>query len=225
MFWSFLSGLPPEERVSGMVELLDAYDRVHTRRGHPVPCWLRSARARTLDPELMSTGRIEPERTIYGPQWRAAVEAVTRAPLDQQPGLRAILTELEAGWVRVRPILELATRDPIRIEQSDTVGLFAIDVAELFRSAVLDCVTWLTAYADALRGREVLVPDHENVLSDMARFATHVAVLGLAANSEGVDPRLDGAVKTLSRVAHVWSDTMEHAIRAVPELALAGAEA
>jgi hypothetical protein len=205
-----------------MEELLSAYEAGWTSRGHGVPAWLQNVRKRALSGDMVNIGRLEPHRTIYGREWTAAVEAVTRAPLDQQPDLRSILSELEAGWARVRPILELAADEPTRIDQSDAVGLFAIDVAELFRSAVFDCAGWLAAYADALRGRTTRVPDHENILSDIARFATYAAILGLAADTSGVDPRLDGAAQTLAREAHVWADKVERAIRAVPELALSG---
>jgi hypothetical protein len=219
MFWTFVSSLPRHDRMGGMNELLNACDSVYTCRGRPIPYWMQRNRERALREEMVNIGRLEPDRTIYGPQWIAAVEAVAYAPLEDQPPLRAILNELEAGWARVRRILELAKHEPDRIDQPDAVGLFAIDVGEIFRAAVLDCAVWLKAYADALHGGPQ-VPDQENILSDIARFTTHAAILGIAANTSGVDPRLDGAAQTLSREARAWADTVERLIRAVPEMEL-----
>jgi hypothetical protein len=166
----------------------------------------------------MALARIEPWRTIYGPAWQQANEAVAQAPDDDVKGiLRELLTELEAGWARVRPLLEIKSRACAgTVEDRSPVAEFALEVVENFRELAESSAEWVCAY---LRHGDSPSPrlDPESMATELSRFSMHAAVLALAAHSAGTDPQLDALASNLAREAPRWTDTLEAIIRRLPE--------
>lgn len=156
----------------------------------------------------MMVGRLEPPRTIYGPCWAAASRALGSAAPADQPLLHELLIQIEAGWVFVRPVLEIAHTAPERIDRSDAVGLFAVETAELFRSLAETCAAWIPCGG---------APDTDSMEAELSRFATHAAVLALAAHAAGIDPLLHGVLQRLAREAPTWSDAMTTIVRRLGE--------
>jgi hypothetical protein len=165
----------------------------------------------------MPLHRIEPRRTIYGPAWQRANEAVAEAPDDVQGVLRELLTELEAGWARVRPLLEIkcATRAET-VEERSPVAEFALEVVENFRELAESSAEWVCAFLSQGDSPSPRL-DPESMATELGRFSMHATVLALAAHSAGTDPQLDALASHLAREAPRWTDALEAIMRRLPE--------
>lgn len=154
-----------------------------------------------------AAGRQEPARTIYGVAWSAAARALSVIPDDVRPLYAELVARVEAGWVFVRPLLELALDEPGRLDASGPVGSFALETAEFFRDIAEVVLEWVAAGGGGAHG------DTDSAAAEVARFAVHAEVLALAADAPGTDRRLRDLAQSLAHEVAPWSDAMTAALR------------
>jgi hypothetical protein len=157
-------------------------------------------------------GRREPARTIYGLAWSAAAHALSVIPDDVRPLHAELMARVEAGWVFVRPLLELATDEPGRLDASGPVGSFALETAEFFRDIAEVVLEWVSSAGAGGGGAHA---DTDSATAEVARFAVHAQVLALAAEAPGTDRRLRHLAQSLAREVAPWSDDMTAALQRI----------
>ena len=154
--------------------------------------------------------RREPARTIYGVAWTAATRALDGMQDDVRPLYADLVARVEAGWIYVRPLLELALDEPGRLDASGPVGSFALETAEFFRDIAEIVLGWVSSGGT---GEASDQGDTDSATTEVARFAVHAEVLALAADTRGTDRRLRHLAQALAREAAAWSDGMTAALQ------------
>ncbi len=155
----------------------------------------------------------EPHRTIYGDTWRAAQRALAALPASagevEREALLDLACRIEVGWVFVRPIL-LYAQDLSAKSESDPVFQFSVETAELFRDIAGTALGWITNLHPE--------PSHDtdSMVTELERFATHVAVLEIASRGE-LDP-LAAAIRRLAREVTAWCEGITATVRTLADL-------
>jgi hypothetical protein len=121
----------------------------------------------------------------------------------QRRTLLDLASSIEVAWVFVRPIL-LYAQDHSAQPGTEPVLRFAVETAELFRDLAEVAFTWMS-----IADKAGLNPD--NMLSELARFGTHVAVLELATRASPAD-RLTEVVRHLAREIPSWITTVTETV-------------
>ena len=166
----------------------------------------------------------EPARTIFGPVWsnaqRALVKPVAPGGGAERGAFRDLFSQIEVGWVFVRPIMRYAQhrelqrgREADRVVgmnalEDDALYSLAVETAELFRDLALTMFEWLTDESSAR--------DTESAASEMERFATHV--LGLEMAARGSDHPLVDALSRLNREVPQWCEAMRAIVKRLGDL-------
>ena len=154
----------------------------------------------------------EPRRTIYGVTWTAAQRALATPPADasevEREALRDLAYRIEVGWVFVRPIL-LYAQDLGGQPDADPVFQFSVETAELFRELAGIALGWI---ADPEPG----AADPASMVTELERFATHVAVLEMA--SRGQQDPLAAALHQLAREVPAWCEGITATVSTLADL-------
>lgn len=155
----------------------------------------------------------EPSRTIYGEMWTAAQRALARPPADatarEVESLRDLAMRVDLGWVFVRPIL-LYAQDLGERPDADPVFHFSVETAELYRELAGIAFAWIAG------AMPIAARDTDSMVSELDRFATHVAVLEMASRGD-TDP-LSAVLHQMAREVPPWCEAITATVTALADL-------
>jgi hypothetical protein len=144
----------------------------------------------------------EPEKTIYGPEWRAAMLRLRRLPREEdRAAATALVGHVGRGWEHLRSLQNFV----VESRQLATGNALAAAVLDFIESYVLDTFHGIAAdVAELIPGGTGPTPALIELEGEAAQFHTFLTVLRVTSDSPTLPAPLTATIRAATAPLLTW---------------------